>query len=406
MRVAIFSKSFPVISETFIINQITGLIDLGVDISILTNEIKNENVMHSSVKEYALMDHVISLCNYSGNSKFKKLLISILNFFRLIKNRKIMDVISILLDKYLSLGQKINLFSAILNLNRDVVEYKNIVCHFGDNAYYVYKMRSLGLFSGPISVVFHGYEMSRYDIVNKNLPQYKQVFKLCEIFLPISQLWKDKLIEWGCDPLKIKVHRMGINVDDFKIININKKFSSPLNIIQVGRLTEKKSILNSVKAIIIAKKEVNLVFTIIGDGDDYVEVENLIRQNKAENYIKLLGSQPQTIVKDYLQFADIFLLPSVRASDGDMEGVPVALMEAMASGLIVLSTYHSGIPELINNYESGFLVKEGSVDDLAKGIVKISNLSQRKIVAIRKNARNVCIKKFNNKILNENLYRL
>jgi len=89
-----------------------------------------------------------------------------------------------------------------------------------------------------------------------------------------------------------------------------------------------------------------------------------------------------------------------------MEGVPVALMETMASGLIVLSTYHSGISELINHSESGFLVKEGNIYDLAKGIIEISKFSENKIVYIRKCARNICINKFNNKILNEELYRL
>ena len=76
----------------------------------------------------------------------------------------------------------------------------------------------------------------------------------------------------------------------------------------------------------------------------------------------MLGRQSQATVKQYLDASDVFLLPSVRAVSGDMEGIPVALMESMAEGLITVSTYHSGIPELIENNVSGYLIKEHDIE--------------------------------------------
>ena len=406
MKVAVFSKAFPVLSETFIINQIIGLVELGGDVDIITNEAIKGSVMHSSIKENDLMSRVISLGLNSSYSKRKKIYIAILNLIKLVGLLKFKEIFSILFDRYLFLGQKLNLLSAVKQLGITPLEYDNVICHFGDNAYYVYKMRSLGLFSGKISVVFHGYEISRHAIVNKYIKQYEQVFKFCEYLLPISELWRRKLIGFGCDPLKIKVHRMGINIDDFNFFNINRKFSKPLSIIQVGRLTEKKAILNSIKAVIHARNEIDLIFTVIGDGELFSEAKELIYNNNAESFIKLLGSQPQSVVKEYLKGTDIFLLPSVRASDGDMEGIPVALMEAMASGLVVLSTYHSGIPELILDMESGFLVEEGDIKSIADCIVRISNLTDEQIAIIRKSARETCVEKYNNKLLNEEVYKL
>jgi len=69
-----------------------------------------------------------------------------------------------------------------------------------------------------------------------------------------------------------------------------------------------------------------------------------------------------------LEGAEIFILPSVTAGDGDMEGIPVSLMEAMARGMPVISTYHSGIPELVEDGVSGFLVPERDVVALARAI--------------------------------------
>ncbi|RUU71671.1 glycosyltransferase, partial [Mesorhizobium sp. M2C.T.Ca.TU.009.01.2.1] len=81
--------------------------------------------------------------------------------------------------------------------------------------------------------------------------------------------------------------------------------------------------------------------------------------------VSFLGPRPHGEVKQRLRDADVFLLPSVAGRDGDLEGIPVALMEAMAGGLIAVSTYHSGIPELIEDHKTGFLVPERDVAALA-----------------------------------------
>jgi colanic acid/amylovoran biosynthesis glycosyltransferase len=81
--------------------------------------------------------------------------------------------------------------------------------------------------------------------------------------------------------------------------------------------------------------------------------------------VKLLGWKRQEEVVALLSGADILLAPSVTGADGDQEGIPVVLMEALAQGVPVLSTYHSGIPELVQDGQSGFLVPERDVAALA-----------------------------------------
>ncbi|MDV5062321.1 glycosyltransferase, partial [Vibrio diabolicus] len=177
------------------------------------------------------------------------------------------------------------------------------------------------------------------------------------------------------------------------------------NLVQVGRLTEKKAVLDSIKAVVKANEKIAIKFNIIGDGELYKAAKELIDTNEASEYIFLLGKQKPERVKEFLDSSDVFVLPSVRASNGDMEGIPVALMEAMAKGLIVLSTNHSGIPELIEDQESGFLVDEASVEGLSNALVNISNLDQESLIRIRKNARDIVLSKYNDRVLNQNLVK-
>ncbi|WP_435235714.1 glycosyltransferase [Psychromonas sp. PT13] len=405
MRIAVFSNTFPVLSETFVINQIVGLIKLGVKVDIITDELMNSGVMHQSVEKYGLLERVKRIGLPSKKNKVEQVLLTVSNALKLVLRGKYSQLINVLFDPCLARAKKINLIYALSHNDGQAVNYTNIICHFGNNGYYVCKLRELGLISGPVSTIFHGQEMSRRKTVNENIDAYKKLFVYGDLMLPISELWRCKLIEWGCKPSKIKVHRMGIDLNDFKLKVTQSPLSSPLKVIQVGRLTEKKAILDAIKAVVLASQKIAIDFTIIGDGELFNAAEQLIVSSQASNYIHLLGRQPQDVVKDKLNESDVFLLPSVTAQDGDMEGIPVALMEAMAKGLITLSTYHSGIPELIENNVSGFLVDESQVNQIANSLIKINALSVHDLENLQVNARLKCREEFNNETLNQKLMK-
>src|SRR5439155_17216983 len=111
--------------------------------------------------------------------------------------------------------------------------------------------------------------------------------------------------------------------------------------------------------------EIDWRYHIIGDGPLRTSLERLAAELGLAQRVTFSGSLPHCEVKRQLRSAHLFLLPSVTASDGDMEGIPVALMEAMAAGLIAVSTYHSGIPELIEDGATGFLAPERDTEALA-----------------------------------------
>ena len=114
---------------------------------------------------------------------------------------------------------------------------------------------------------------------------------------------------------------------------------------------------------------------------------SLIDMLGVQDKVSLIGPLKSHEVAEKLSQSDIYILPSITASNGDMEGVPVALMEAMSSGVLCVSTYHSGIPELIDDGISGFLVPERDEKKLRDKIIHISNLSHSEISTIRNAAR-------------------
>ena len=97
-----------------------------------------------------------------------------------------------------------------------------------------------------------------------------------------------------------------------------------------------------------------------------------------------MGSINDKTVRQLMYSADVFLHHSVTASNGDEEGIPTVIMEAMATGLPVISTFHSGIPELITNNYDGFLVEEGNVNTYTETLISLANLSNEIGVRARK----------------------
>ena len=170
----------------------------------------------------------------------------------------------------------------------------------------------------------------------------------------------------GCEEGKIIVHRMGIDVEKFEFSERRK--TGTIKILSVGRLVEKKGHEYAIKALakVVNKNGKNIIYRIVGDGPLKDKLMSLAEELRIEDCVEFMGNvEDEELLKLYKE-SHIFILPSVTASDGDQEGIPVVLMEAQAMGLPVISTYHSGIPEVVIDGKSGFLVPEKDVDALAE----------------------------------------
>ena len=361
MKIAFIVGGFPTLSETFILNQITELLDFGHDVEIFAQTNPKDKKIHSDIEKYQIMKRVHYFA--MPHNKIKRILKAI---FLIIKNfhkapPKILKSLNVFKYGKTALSLKLlYLLIPFLDKNFDI-----LYCHFGTNGIHGTYLKEIGI-NGKLVTTFHGYDMSSFIISNDN-NVYKKLFLNGDLFLPISNYWKRKLIRLGCNEKKIIVHRMGINLEKFKFSERRKKTGEHIKILTIGRLVEKKGHEYTIRAIAkIIKKYRNTEYIIAGDGPLRNKLEDLVSELDIKSYIKFLGAVEQNEVLKLYQQAHIFVLPSITANNGDQEGIPVVLMEAQATGLPVISTFHTGIPEVVVDGKSGFLVPEKDIDALTE----------------------------------------
>jgi glycosyltransferase involved in cell wall biosynthesis len=171
---------------------------------------------------------------------------------------------------------------------------------------------------------------------------------------------------------KIHVVHCGLSPEDFSPA-AKPRNEVPL-LLFVAQLAERKGASVLIEACsILSERGVPFLCTIVGGGSEQqtLRLRQLIRARALHEVVELAGPVPQERLKRYFERADVFALPCVTASNGDMDGIPVSLMEAMAMEVPTVSTYVSGIPELIENEQSGLLVPEKNPKALADAVQRL-----------------------------------
>ena len=367
MKIAFFVSKFPFLTETFILNQITGLIDRGHTVHIYAGKLGNHTTIHSNIERYDLSSKTF----YHGGSYLnipKNPFTRVLKSVAILMNHRLSSPLlkSLNITRFGRKATSLSLFySTHLFLHKRIDAYDIIHCHFGTNGILAAQLKHLGVIKGKLITSFHGYDVSKYP-KNNGFDVYDCLFKEGDLFLPISNRWKEQLIALGCPAEKTIVHRMGIDTRTFSFRPRTFRPSEKIYLLTVGRFVEKKGVAYSIRAVAsLLHKYPQVEYRIVGDGLLRPELSRMIQGAHAGEQIKLLGWRTQEDIVKLMQEAHIFLAPSITSNTGDQEGIPVVLMEALAQGLPVISTWHSGIPELVQDGVSGLLVPERDSDALA-----------------------------------------
>ncbi len=253
------------------------------------------------------------------------------------------------------------------------------LAHYGRWGRFACALRELGLIQGPIATVFHGKDMSAY-LKKRSRDAYAGLFERGDLFLPISEFWREKLIALGAPKEKTIVHRMGVDTTRFVETPRTLKEGQPVRFVGVGRMVEKKGFDDALAALAqmrSASDAPTATLTLIGDGPLRITLEAQASRLGLSDAVRFTGLLQHAKVAEMLGEAHVFVLPSRTARSGDMEGIPVALMEAMAQGLPVLATRHSGTPELVEHGVSGLLCAEGDRDALAANMLAFARMPER-----------------------------
>lgn len=221
----------------------------------------------------------------------------------------------------------------------------------------------------PLVTIFHGADASVKELIESNKESYYQLFNYAGKIIAVSKSIATRLIELGCPKDKIVYTPCAPNN---KFLEIRPAFTKHKSFVSMGRFVNKKAPYYAILAIKkVAEKHPDVELYFGGEGELYYLCENLIRYFKLEKNVHLLGViEPEKFVQ-ILTNVTGFIQHSITAANGDMEGTPVAVLEASAAGIPVIATRHGGIVDVINENETGLLVDEHDVDGMAEKIIKL-----------------------------------
>jgi colanic acid/amylovoran biosynthesis glycosyltransferase len=223
----------------------------------------------------------------------------------------------------------------------------------------------------PSIVSFHGADVT----VDMNKPAYRettrQMLGAVTLVLVRSESLRRAVIHLGCAERKIEIQRTGIPLDEFPFRERNfVTAATEWRFVQAGRLIEKKGLSVTLRAFaLFLRQHPNANLTIAGEGPLLGQLRNLARELNINGRVSFTGFMSQEQLREIYYASHIFLHPSQRGHDGNQEGIPNSMLEAMASGLPVFATDHGGIPEAIQNGVSGVLVPEGDHEKLAAALL-------------------------------------
>lgn len=323
----------------------------------LSESIQNENQGRKETIVFLLNDNILPSETFILNE-----IENLKNYNYLILTSNLVNAMS--LNKIVRINPNYNIpkrLTKILKNNKAHIYH----AQFGTGALMFLKIKEI--YDLPLIVSFRGYDL--YRKINKCGYCYTSLFKTGDLFLARSESMKNDLIKIDCPSYKIFVHHTGIDLNKFKFKKRNPK--KIIRFLSVCRFIEKKGLPYLLEAFSKLKKEYdNIELVILGKR---IEYESLILGRNLKKYIKKNKLTDCVTIKRWVDYdkiqeeyydSDIFVLPSIISHDGNKEGIPNSLKEAMATGMPVISTYHSGIPELIEDGKNGFLVKEKDTEGL------------------------------------------
>jgi colanic acid/amylovoran biosynthesis glycosyltransferase len=365
LRLAFLLPSFPALSNTFVNDQITGMLNRGHQVDLFTPSPKNFTVLPPALQSFGLEQRMRHLPVPSGR------VARLASAARLLSepgglNRAYIDALNPwgLGKQALSLVQLHTAASFARSGPYDVLH-----CHFGHLGIFGERLVRSGAVDAALVTAFRGADLAAH--YPRNPKRFSALFRQGDLHLPVSADFERRLIAAGVPPDRVTVHHDGIDTRSFAFEE-RRPLDGLTKILFVGRLVEKKGVAYALDAMVsLVRSGRKVQLTIIGDGP----LEPTLRARSEElglaEHVVFAGARSHDQVALMMRRFHIFLAPSVTAASGDQEGIPTVIKEAMATGMPVVSTFHTGIPELVGHGVTGYLAPERDAESLAKQMIAL-----------------------------------
>jgi glycosyltransferase involved in cell wall biosynthesis len=364
MKIAYLAPELPALSATFVYNEILQLEKMGTQVIPFSVHRPKGEISDPVIK--ALKKRVAYLYERPRGSVLKshfRLLIRSPKRYLTVVLMLLSDMFKLVRSPRNAMGLAFRFFYAA-SLADDLIRHRceHIHVHFAhiptDIAMYAARLTGIGF-----SVTSHANDLFERGWL---LPQKaaRSVF-----FGTISEFNRRFLEQNDVNVNQVEIVRCGVDLTQFHTREM-QSISDPVRIGMVGRLVEKKGVDDLIATMALLKQQgVKAVLSIAGSGPLESDLKTLAYElGLNDGSIEFLGPLAHQDVADFIVELDMFVLPCKQDSQGDMDGIPVVLMEAMLSGVPVISTKISGIPELIIDNESGLIVEPSDSEALADAI--------------------------------------
>ena len=368
MRIAYFVDKFPLISETFVLGQVCGIIDQGHDVVIYANRVVESKVRHPIIDSYRLLDRTVVLpqvprrfrdrlhfafqaLNTAAASGRLRAALRCLNVFRF---RREALRCSLLIRFAPLIGEE---------------PFHVLHCQFGQLGVAVQSIRDCGIADGALVTSFRGTDAMK--IATRYPHQFARLFENGDRFLAVSRAIGQRLEDLGCPRDKISILRSGVDLTRFEYRGYSEPHD-PIRLLTIARLVPIKGIEFALRAVRhLGNSGVDVEYRVLGDGPSAAALAELTKTLGIEERVAFEGRVDSVRVREALQEADILLAPSITGPGGEQEGLPNSLKEAMATGIPSITTNTGGIPELIQEGQTGYIVDEKDATALAEKVTSL-----------------------------------
>lgn len=386
LRIAMFVGSFPVVSETFIVRQITGLLDLGHDVDIYADtRAEAVSPVLSEVTKYRLLERTtfmdmppeaapweMPVWPITGRTWPPGSATSIHNSIRLAKAlphffRCLLAAPRLAFkvskpSEYRYQAASLSALHRLARLSRVTRQYHVLHAHFGPVGNSFRFARDL--WHAPLVVSFHGYDFCTVPR-KEGADMYRRLFATADAITVNTEFTRKRVAQLGCPPARLHKIPVGLDPAVFTFHERHRKPEEPVRILMVGRLVEIKGHEYCIRAVAKLRERHPVVrLEIVGEGPLRKPLEELAAKLKLQQIVTFHGACDCITVSRLMTESHLFVLASV-CIEGDQEGQGLVLQEAQGCGLPVIATKSGGLPEGILPGQSGFLVPERDVDALA-----------------------------------------
>lgn len=373
MRIGIFVNEFPALSETFILNQIIGLIRSGHEVEINALRPGGTATMHGDLTRYDLLARV----RYDDEMPrpwLRRMAGAARRLGRWGHRDVATTIGSLNVLRHGKAALNLSLLYRHLPGESTRRDYDVVHCHYGPNGLRAVGLRRYGALRGAIVTSFHGYDLNavpRRDGANV----YEALFRAGAAFTAGSDFMRERLLALGAPADRVVKLPMGIDLAAFPFAERRLPAGGALHLLSVARLVEVKGIRYALQAVALLKARFpGIRYVIAGDGPLRAALEQCARDLGIAGQVHFTGAVTQEQLRALHQQAHIFLLPGIVTATGEEEAQALVLAEAQASGLPVVASAIGGVPESIVPGVSGVLVPQG---DVAAIVTAVTALFQR-----------------------------